>query len=636
MAWWRQDTASTSAIGLSISTVLFAIAFVSANLLVAEPGGVDHVSTGLDVTATTGLDVIVGQGGRTAAGGAWATTPDSIQRFGLAKDGESNFLDYVKIKAMRNGTMTNAANNAPDYPDVRAALGIGDADFHLRTYPVIPSLEDPRWSKDQRGRLAYVGHFDSAQGYATATSWANTTGSILNVSVAIRNDGADPHVFIASIGFGNLASGAVIGTDDRHTRLLAAGEVQTVWMNVPKMAYSPALTGVRIEVADSYGNVLIPAAWTAATAPTGTNVDWAPLVTAGENYYQTSETVTFKGDHVEGDGTRKNQDQTGRFVLVGPNDKVWLNQSVTLPKNKAYTFSCANCTMVGTYKATLWDAAVTRKAVDVVHVSATELFDSHAESLVAVGMKEVQILQELVAQFNDDIYSSAQPEGDIFSDSSHIRDLDDVIDRYTTIVVGSEVKQTALNSGDTKWAIANWVQAGGNLIVLGTVNSQSNWLQPVYHAAQTTANGGISAPDSTHPVLSAPNRMNYERYLDNDRAWNIKNDQPFTHVLSRGSGANSHDDTLAISAPGAYNDGTVVLTSYMAGALTNPQDDAEAKRFLHNLLSQSYTMLFLDYGPPIPPGTQVGSAQRLVAVPHPNVPNAVVEVRIVMYTWTGA
>lgn len=92
-------------------------------------------------------------------------------------------------------------------------------------------------------------------------------------------------------------------------------------------------------------------------------------------------------------------------------------------------------------------------------------------------------------------------------------------------------------------------------------------------------------------------------------------------------------DTLALAAPGAYNDGTVVLTTYMPGSLTDPQDDMEAKRFLHNLFSQSYNMLFLDYGPPVPSDSPVGSAQRLVAVPHPNVPGAVVEVRIVMYTW---
>lgn len=635
MAWRHCDSGSTSAIGLSISTVLFAIAFVAANLLVEAPAGKDRTSSTLDVLATTGLDVIVQQAGRASNSAAWVSTPDEILRFGLAEDGKPNFLDYRKIKAMRNGTMQHAGNNAPDYPDVQVALGIKSADFHLRTYPVIPGLEDPRWSKDQSGRLAYVGHFESGTGTGSMAKWANTSGSTLNVSVAIRNDGIEPHIFIANIGIGNLASDVVIANDDRHTTLLAPGEVQTVWANFPAMAYSPALTGVKFELSDAFGHVLIDAHWVAATTPSGANVPWAPLLTAGALYYKSGESVKFIADHVEGDGTRiHNKDQAAIFVLVGPNGKEWINESVSLPKNKAYTHTCLNCTATGVYRATLWDDEVTRRATDIVYVTLVDLFDG-SETLAPVAAREVNILKSLTTTFNGLKYTSASTQGDVFSDSSHIRDLDNVLSRYTTLVVGSEVKQNALNAGETKWAIANWVQDGGNLIVLGTMESQSHWLEPVYFAAQETANGGISAPDPTHPVLTSPNRMDYPSYLDNGRAWRIKNDQPFTHVLTRGQDAQKHDDTLAISEPGAYNDGTVVLTSYMAGALTSPQDDEEAKRFLHNLLSQSYTMLFLDYGPSIPHGTPIGSSQRLVAVPHPNVPNAVVEVRIVMYAWNG-
>lgn len=635
MAWRRHDEASTSAIGLSVSTVVFAIAFVSANLMVEKPGGIDRRTGVLDVVATTGLDLIVQQAGRTSASAAWVSLPDQLMRFGLAEDGKPNFLDYRKIKSMRNATMAHVANNAPDYPDVRTALGLEAVDFHLRTYPVIPSLEDPRWSKDTRGRLAYVGHYVSGAGAGSMVEWANTSGDTLNVSLAIRNDGAEPHIFVANIGVGDLASDVIIANDDRHTRLLAPGEVQTVWANFPAMAYAPALTGVKLELSDALGHALVDAHWIAASAPAGTNAPWAPLLTAGAVYYESGETVKFVADHFEGDGTRvHNQDQPAIFVLVGPNGDEWVNESVQLPKNKAYTHACSNCTMAGTYRATVWDGLVTRRATDIVVVSPTELFDG-IETLAPVATREVDILGELVATFNGQQYTDANTQGDVFSDSSHIRDLDNELSRYTTLVVGSEVKQSALNAGETKWAIASWVQAGGVLIVLGTMESQSHWLEPVYFAAQETANGGISAPDPTHPVLTAPDRMNYQSYLDNGRAWRIKSDQPFTHVLTRGQSQETSDDTLAISAPGAYNDGTVVLTSYMAGALTSPQDDHEAKRFLHNLLSQSYTMLFLDYGPPIPPGTPVGSAQRLVAVPHPSVPNAVVEVRIVMYAWNG-
>lgn len=636
MAWWRHEEGSTSSIGFAIAAGTFAIAFSAANVLVAEPAGMDHRSPQLDTRAAAALDLIVSQAGRTESGGAWADAPDLLDRFGLTGEGTENFLDYRKIKAMRNASMAHETNNAPDYVDVREALGLTEGDFHLRTYPVIPDLDDPRWTKDPRGRVAYVGHFDSARGYATATGSASTAGETLNVSVSVRNDGADPQIFIVAIGIGNRAGDDVIATDDRHTRLLASGETQVVWATFPKMAYSPALTGARISVTDAYGTTAVARYWIDATAPTGTNVPWAPLMTAGRTYYQTGEDVKFLGDHFEGDGSRINENagQAAKFVLFNPDGTERVNQSVTLPKNGVYTYTCTTCTVAGTYRAVLWDSLIKRNATDIVHVSATALFQG-GETLAAVGVREVNILKSLVENFNGETFNGAtHREGDVFSDSSHIRELADVLSRYTLLVIGSEVKQTSLNAGDTKWAIADWVQDGGNLVVLGTLESQSRWLDPVYHAAQETANGGIGAPDPTHPVLSSPNQIDYKRYLDNGRAWRIKDDQPFTHILTRGAAGNSHDDTLAVAEPGAYNDGTVVLTSYMAGALTDPQDDAEAMRFMHNLLSQSYNMLFLDYGPAIPEGVAVGSAQRLAAVPHPNVPNAVVEVRIVMYTWS--
>lgn len=645
MAWRHpargKDAGSTSAIGLSVAAATFAIAFVTANVMVTQPAGTDHRSASLETAASTALEVIIGQSGSAASGGSWVAHPDSIGRFGLAADATPNFLDYQKIRLMRNASTASATNLAPDYPDVRAALGLAGGDFHLRTYPVIPGYDDPRWTKEPQGRLAYVGHIDSAQGIANMVPYANTSGNYLNVSLAIRNDGSQAMVFVANVGLGNLATNTLIKYEQRHTRLLLPGDVQTITVSYPKMAYSPAVTGANVQLADGYGGVIIEPYWIAATAPGGSNVNWMPLLSAGDIYYTSGETVNFQADHMKGDGTRMNSAQSGRFVLVGPNGKEWVNTTtgITLPKNKPLTWSCSNCTVVGNYTATLWDttslpaAGGARRVIDTVHVSAAKMF-KQTEALSPLATREIAYLKDLVVNFNglehDDV---TVPEGDVFTDAAHIRDLDEILDRYTILVVGSEVRQNSLNSGQTKWAIADWVQAGGNLIVLGTLDSQSNWLDPVYHAAQQTANGGIGAPDPTHPILKAPNQIDYRRYLDNARAWRIKDDQPFTHVLTRGVTGNGQDDTLAVAAPGAYNDGTVVLTSYMAGALTSPQDDAEAKRFMHNLLSQGYTMLFLDYGPPVPSATPVGTAQRLVAVPHPNVPGAVVETRIVMYNW---
>lgn len=636
LGWLRDDRASTAAVGFSVAAALVLVTLVMAQVMVAEPTGVDGRYATHAAASTTALEVLLSGEGASASGDPWEQDADSIVRFGLSKDGQPNFLDYEKIKALRKGTQTASPTNGyPDYPEVRSALGLTDGDFHLRTYPILPGTDDPRWTKDPRGRVGYVGHVSSAQGYATTSASTSTSGATLTASVSIRNDGTESHIFVANVGIGSSASNTVIKTEQRHTRLLAPGETQALTVQFPKMAYSPAVTGVQVQVTDGYGGILVQPYWVAATPPAGgSNVPWAPLLSAGKTYYESGETVKFLADHFEGDGTRMNSAQSGRFVLVGPNGKEWVNTTtgIDLPKNKPLTYECANCTVVGNYTATLWDTGVTRLARDSVHVSAAALF-RQSESLDAIAMKEIGILSSLVSNFNGQTNTDANPEGDVYTDAAHIRALDTEISRYTTLVVGSEVRQNALNAGDTKWAIADWVQAGGNLVVLGTLESQSNWLEPVYHAAQQTASGGISAPDPTHAILVSPNRIAYDHYLDRARAWDIKNDQPFTHVLTRGSSGTSSQDTLTVSNPGAYNSGTVVLTSYMVGALTSPQDDAEAKRFLHNLLSQSYTMLFLDYGPAIPDDVPVGSSSRLVAVEHPNVPGAIVECRLVMYVF---
>lgn len=638
----RQEAASASSVGLVIAAVTVASAFIVAEIMVSPPSTSDSRSSSLDREAALALDLIVNDAGLASDGRSWGVAPDNLIRFGLAQDGSPNFVDYVKVRALRNGTLAAAANGAPDYPEVRNALGVLDADLHLRSYPVLPGLEDPRWSKERHGRIGYVGHYSGAVAAATLTPTQSATSSTLNVSLTIRNDALIPAIFTAAFSPGQQATGNLLVTEERHTRLLAPGETQTVWVRFDKLAEWENVDAIKIDVIDSYGNVAVSSSgvtigsfWYAQAPPAGNSGanPYNLLVSAAATYYVAGDTVEFVLDHHDGEGDRVNNAK-GRFALFGPNGAEWRNLTVDLPgANKAYTFACTNCSTPGTYTGVLWDVALTRKAQDVVHVSPTQLFTEKA-TLDPVATKEIAILGGLVENFDATKYdATTAPEGDLFGDDSNGPNaLIDVIDRYTTLIVGSEVSQTALNAAATKYAIADWVQAGGNLLVLGTNQQQSRWLEPIYHAAQETANGGISAPDPTHAILSAPNKLEYDRYLDRGRAWRIKEGADFTHVLTRGAQSNGDmDDTLAVSEPGVFNNGTVVLTSYMPGSLTSPQDDLEAKKLMHNLMSQGFTMLFLDYGPPIPDGVPVGSASRLVAVPHPNVPGAVVEVRLVLY-----
>lgn len=637
----RRDAGSTSTIGLAISAAVFAGAFMVAQMIVAHPADPDASREALDAESSIALDSLIASAGQSSAGGSWTSDPDHMTRFGLALDGQPNFLDYAKIKALRNASLTASSNGLPDYPEVLAAMGLKGGDVHIRTYPVMPNWDDSRFVKEQHGRLAYMAHYSGAVAPVNVSVSIATTSTKINVSVTLRNDGLSDAIYSAAITLADAQGGAGI-TQDRNTALLENGDSQTVWATFDRLPSwdTTAFKGITVDVTDPYGNAAtdgsgarVGPTWTTIAPIAGGSNAYNLKISAADLYDVTGTSVKFALDDYNGNGDRVNNAQA-RFVLIGPNGNEWRNSTLSLERNKETLVACSNCTATGTYTGVVWDTGMTRRSMDRIYVSPSTMFTEKA-TISAVGSKEIQLLQRLVSNFNPTRYDAAtNPEGDVFGDDTNgASDIVGVMSRYSTIVVGSEIAQTALTPSAVKNGFADWVQQGGNLVVLGTYTQQSRWLEPIYHAAQTTANGGISAPDATHPILVAPEHLSYQQYLDRGRAWSVELDEPFTHVLTRGVNGLSSQDTLVVANPGAYNNGTVVLTSYMPGSLTSPQDDAEATRLLHNLLSQAYTMLFLDFGPPIPNGVPVGSEARLVAVPHPNVPGAIVEVRIVLYRW---
>ena len=638
----QDDRGATAAIAFIVATAVLTGALVLAQTMVSQPAAIDQRTALYDAEAAAALEVIVRDAGQTTLGGAWAANPDAMSRFGLALAGQPNFIDYVKVRALRNGSLQDLnANQAPDYPEVRRALGLQTGDFHLRTYPVLPDYTDPRWTKYKQP-VAYFGHYSAPTVPVVLTPTTDEAADHLNVTLQVKNVGTKDAVFVASVSLTNAAGKKDYVTETRHTPLVPPGGTATVWVRFDRLsAWEDDIDKVHVVVTDPYRNVAVDASGNVVgdffldkVPPAGGTRAYGHRVHAGSDYYHVGGPApTFWLRDHDGDGDHVNNAK-GVLVVHRPDGTVAFNSSVVdIPRN-GYKHECAACTAVGNYTVVGWDKDLKVRHVDVVHVSARQMFDETL-ALDPIAVTEVNHLSDLIASFDPTRYDAAtNPGGDVFGDESNgPSELTSVLANYTLLIIGSEVKQTALTPATTKRAIADWVQAGGNLVVLGTKKQVSEWLEPIYSAAQINANGGISAPDPTHPILVSPNRLDYQRYLDRGRAWEIDDDQPFTHALNRGRQGNSYQDTLAVNAPGSLGNGTVVLTSYMAGALTDPQDGLEAKKFLTNLISQSYTMLFLDYGPPIPDGVPVGSAQRLVAVPHPNVPGAVVEVKMVMYVF---
>lgn len=177
------------------------------------------------------------------------------------------------------------------------------------------------------------------------------------------------------------------------------------------------------------------------------------------------------------------------------------------------------------------------------------------------------------------------------------------------LVIGSNVDHNKLTSQDVKDTIGNWVLAGGTLIVFGSSDMSTHWLESVFHVAIESSSTGINVPDQNHPVLNVPNDLDWPSY-DAAYAWRLKvtgsfdAESAFTRVVN--DDGSSPNAILAVSDPGAFQAGSVILTGWTpwnielspsgpsAAALT------EGRNLVHNLLMLGYRDLYLDYGPSLP------------------------------------
>lgn len=262
-------------------------------------------------------------------------------------------------------------------------------------------------------------------------------------------------------------------------------------------------------------------------------------------------------------------------------------------------------------------------------------------SMAANTVKERQALRDVGARFYDRVYvTPATPtilidypnplpdppmltalslpllEGDVYPDSKTY--LDSVLpgrltrDRYDVLVVGSGVDHSTLNGNAVKTAVKNWVLAGGSLVVLGSDEKSTAWLNPLLEAGVATVNGAPIAPDVSHPLLKEPNLLSWTAYSTHGQAWEIEADdgigayQDFSHVVLQGG-----NDVLAVSKQATFGQGQVILTTYRARDVAVAQGQAEADHLTENMMTYSdRSRLYLDYGGMVPTDQPVSLAVR--------------------------
>ncbi len=192
------------------------------------------------------------------------------------------------------------------------------------------------------------------------------------------------------------------------------------------------------------------------------------------------------------------------------------------------------------------------------------------------------------------------------------------------LVVGSNVDHNSMTSSDAKYAVCEWVMGGGTLIVFGSADQQVQWLQPIFHAAIISSSGGVSTPDGSHPILNRADQLAYTSYDRRGMAWGFNGqtaqnqNQLLTNVVMVGTNG---DSSLTVSNPGAFGDGSIILTTWLPYDLFNTgtgTSNEEGLKMVNNFLMQGYRDLFLDYGPSIPvESRQAAAAQRVVEIQHP-------------------
>ncbi len=597
----------------------------------------------LDAQARQVLDLILTRPGATTSGNpAWHEDAENLERFGLALVDRPVVLDYDKVQNLRDSNITASHDNGvADYPEVLEALDINNSyDLHLRTYPVFLSVDDSNWVQDKGIEPAYLGHGESGvNGSGTATyAWANGTDHVTLEATITNTHSTDTAIFKVSFIL-DEADGDNLVVDDQFTKRLWPGENDTIRFRLYEGGSWDTDHNLTARLIGPYGSELQEDVFDPVdlTALDGGEPDHTLMADPASNHFVGGDNLTLYLDHRLSDGSREKSKDVPDAVLSveDPSGTEVENTTVTLPHNEPYEWTCpaGNCSATGNYTVTLMTPSHDRKAVDQAYVSDSELF-AQTKTLTGDAQYEAGLLEDLLAGFDNSTNTDANPEGDVYVDSqSSVERMVENLDSYDLLVVGSNVEHSVMTDANTKYAIRDWVHDGGHLVVLGTSQQNTQWLQPLYGSGTSTANGGISTPDPTHPILQTPESLSYSLYEDHGIAWKLKDEEYYTHVIAKDGDGQQTEDTLAVSKPGVFGNGSVVLTSYIPSELTSVGDDDEPLKFLHNLAVHSYNMVFMDFGPTIPEGADVGSASRVAVVPHPSLPSAQVEVRVVVYMW---
>ena len=502
-------------------------------------------------------------------------------------------------------------------------------------------------------------------------------GRSLRIESVVTNNGQTDTQFHVAF---DVTFGSNVFSDVQRAPLVAAGDGVAVYVDVPAAEGDcDAVTEVSATLIDPSAS-LVTETWTPTWAAVGAAADtWFTIDPDYEAYEASDDIVLEFAGNLQAKHGNTDGESVSIQILDGATDvtPTSISTTMTVPKsNKPWEFDAFPASElggVGTYTV-VFTRANGEAVSDIIEVTSALPSnyippdgDASAPTTYAysdAAATEAAFIADLVDRFCpyewDSQSASVAPVtwspgtwshrcngafaahssdkgalghyGDVFPDDKQL--LGNELHRrlapggtpstsiVNTLVVGSDVDHNTMTSNAVKGAIRDWVTlAGGNLIVFGSEKQVVNWLNPIFKTKLDSSSNGLSTPDAEHPVLRVADDLSWNDFDERGRAWELRSSDGTANAFTKVVHDNSAEENavLAISDPGAFGDGTVILTSWLPYDLFNDGTNRQGMMLVNNLLMQGYRDLFIDYGPEIPEGVQVLPADGRAQVFHPEL-----------------
>lgn len=202
---------------------------------------------------------------------------------------------------------------------------------------------------------------------------------------------------------------------------------------------------------------------------------------------------------------------------------------------------------------------------------------------------------------------------------------------YNVLVVGSDADHAPLDRSRPRMDIRAWAEAGGGLVVLGSVDADPAWLHPMIGDLDYVAGSGSLEPvNASHALRATPHRLRVDAYAPEggDAVWTTSS-TPMS-IAVRDADASRK---LALGYR-HIGDGIVALTTFQPAETDADGEVVEARELMANLVHVAATgATNLDYGLEPVFEARSASATRQVVVAHPRLGSVPSAVRVTV--WGG-